>query len=234
MANDKLKEALRESAMEEFKNIQSETIIWEPSDDFTNEMDALLDGKPVRRKSVLKRGLLIAAVILLISLTTISAFGIRYMKNNNIGYFSKSKGDHVEIAYGYEESGDITVYDMINHVFTLGKLPEGYKQTSFKSSPHNITTVWENDEGDSIILQQGDGITKRSIDNERLKKSHVAVNGVTMDVYSEEGYSLILWNSDVYTFSIDYYGSEDPEKVAVFIAENLKLKGEDETPSEAF
>ncbi len=226
MASNKLKQALRESAAEEF-NIyykQSETILWEPSESLNAEMETLFKQTKKHRRSVLKRGLLVAAVILLISATTISVFGISSVRNKVIDYFSRNKSNYFDLDYGYEEAGDIKADGAIKDIYTFNNLPDGFKMTSRNMTAHAIVTLWENEKGDTLVLQQGDGITTRSIDNERLEKTYETVGGITMDIYSEDGYALILWNTDKYTFSIDYFGRKSPKTLARFLAENISVE----------
>lgn len=224
MTSEKLKQALRESAAEEFLNIQSETILWEPSEQLSDEMETLFKQTGKKRRPVLKRGLLVAAVILLFSAMTISVFGVSDIRNKVIEYFSNIKSGHVEVEYGYNEAGDINVCDSINDVYTLINLPDGFTEVSHTDDIHTVVTIWENENGDSLILQQGDGITKRSIDTERLKKTYITISGTEFEAYSEAGFTLLMWNTEKHTFSIDYYGQIEPEVLAGIAADNLILK----------
>ena len=63
-------------------------------------------------------------------------------------------------------------------------------------------------------------MTKRSIDVERLQKTEILSAGVIYELYSQEDYILLLWNTAKYTFSIDYYGKMNGDEI-IKLAESL-------------
>ena len=223
MTSDKLKEALREAAQEEFFNIDnSETILWEPSEQLNAEMDNLFKQTKKRSLVVLKRTLLVAAVILLIS--TMTVFSFAQVRNKVINYFKHQNSNYFDVDYGYDEPGDIQADGYIDKIYILKESPEGFNQTAHHVSAHVVTTSWENADGDTIVFQQGDGITTRAIDNERLEKSYIVLEGLTVEAYTEEGFILLLWNTEQYTFSVDYYGAMSAEDLAKAVILNLEIE----------
>lgn len=220
MASEMLKKALLASAHEEYLNIEKscETDLWEPSEQFCAQMENLLKQTKKRRTVNIRKVLLVAAVIFLISVMTVFSFAS--VRENVINFFREYYYTHFDLEYGFNESGDITLGNGINTVYTFSSLPEGFEKTSITQNEHSVVTVWEKENGDAIILSQGDGITKRSIDAERLEKSRIVSGGTVFEVYTEEDYILILWNTREYTFSIDYYGKMLPQDI-IKIAESL-------------
>ena len=220
MASEMLKKALIASAHEEYFNIdkKSETNIWEPSEQFCCRMENLLTQTKKRRFVKTRKVLLVAAVIFLISVMTVFSFAS--VRENVINFFKEYYYTHFDLEYGINEPGDIVIGDGINTVYTFSSLPEGFKQISVTENDHSVITVWEKENGDSIILSQGDGITKRSVDVERLQKSETVANGIVYEIYTEEDYILILWNTAEYTFSIDFYGKMNGEDI-IKLAESL-------------
>lgn len=220
MASEMLKKALLASAHEEYLNIEKscETDLWEPSEQFCAQMENLLKQTKKRRTVNIRKVLLVAAVIFLISVMTVFSFAS--VRENVINFFREYYYTHFDLEYGFNESGDITLGNGINTVYTFSSLPEGFEKTSITQNEHSVVTVWEKENGDAIILSQGDGITKRSIDAERLEKSGIVSGGTVFEVYTEEDYILILWNTREYTFSIDYYGKMLPQDI-IKIAESL-------------
>ena len=206
MASEKLKKALLAASQEEYLSIdkESETIEWNPSDDFIAEMEVLVKHTEKRRYRPLKRVLLVAAVVVLISCISVLSFA--EVRENVINQFKNYYYTHFDVEYGIDEAGDIVIGDGINSVYTFDKLSDGFIQVSYERNEHSVITVWEKGE-ETIVLSQGDGITKRSIDAERLVKTQQVVNGTVYEIYSEEGYVLVLWSTAEYTFSVDYYGS---------------------------
>lgn len=208
MASEKLKKALLAASQEEYLSIdkESETIEWNPSDDFIAEMEVLVKHTEKRRYRPLKRVLLVAAVVVLISCISVLSFA--EVRENVINQFRNYYYTHFDVEYGIDEAGDIVVGDGISSIYTLNEIPDGFSLTSYEKNEHSVITVWEKGE-ETLVLSQGDGITKRSIDAERLVKTQQVVNGAVYDIYSEEGYVLVLWSTAEYTFSVDYYGSAD-------------------------
>lgn len=205
MASEKLKKALLTASQEEYLSIdkKSETIEWNPSDDFTAKMEVLVKQSENHRHKSLRRVLLVAAVVFLISCITVFSFAD--VRENVINQFKDYYNTHFDVEYGFDEPGDIVIGDGINCVYTLKEIPDGFVQVNCEKNEHSIITVWEKDD-ETLVLSQGDGITKRSIDAERLVKTQQVVNGTVYDIYSEEGYVLVLWNTGEYTFGVDYYG----------------------------
>lgn len=220
MASEMLKKALLASAHEEYLNIEKscETDLWEPSEQFCSQMENLLKQAKKRRTVSIKKVLLVAAVIFLISVMTVFSFAS--VRENVINFFREYYYTHFDLEYGFNEAGDIVLGEGINTVYTLSSLPEGFEKASITQNEHSVVTIWEKENGDAIILSQGDGITKRSIDVERLEKTEIVSDGTVFEVYTEEDYILILWNTEEYTFSIDYYGKMLPQDI-IKIAESL-------------
>ena len=206
MASETLKMALMQSAKEEYLTIDiaSETENWVPSDAFMKQMDALLQRNQKSSQRRIKYALLVAAVIFLLSV--VSVFSVAQVRENIIKFFKEYYYTHFEMEYGRENAGDIITGQGIDEVYVFSVLPDGYEQISRTQNEHSVITVYENGNGASLILSQGDGMTKRSIDAERLIKTDVVSNGTEYEVYSEDDYLLILWNTEKYTFSIDYSG----------------------------
>ncbi|MBR5233377.1 MAG: DUF4367 domain-containing protein [Clostridia bacterium] len=224
MASEMLKKALIVSAEEEYFNIESlcPAVNWEPSEVFCMRMDELLKQTQKRRFFNVKKVLLVAAVIFLIGVTTVFSFAS--VRENVINFFREYYHTHFELEYGHNEAGDIREGEGIRDVYEFSYLPEGFKEVSINRNDHSVITVFEKENGDAIILSQGDGITKRNVDVERLEKSEIVSDSTVYEVYTEENYIFIMWNTEKYTFSIDYFGKLTPQEI-VDLAE--KLKGEE-------
>ncbi len=221
MASETLKMALMQSAKEEYLTIDiaCETENWVPSDAFMKQMDALLQKSQKHSPKRVKYALLAAAVIFLLSV--VSVFSVAQVREDIIKFFKEYYYTHFDMEYGYENAGDIITGQGIDEIYVFSVLPDGYEQISRTQNDHSVITVYENGNGASIILSQGDGMTKRSIDAERLTKTDVVSNGTEYEVYSEEDYLLILWNTEKYTFSIDCFGDFSVPDI-IEMAENLR------------
>lgn len=221
MASEILKKALIVSADEEYFNIEKScrTLNWEPSDNFCLRMDNILKQTIKRRFFNPKKVLLVAAVIFLIGVMTVFSFAS--VRENVINFFKEYYYTHFELEYGFNESGDIVEGEGINTVYAFSYLPEGFEKTNVTQNDHSVITEFEKADGDAIILSQGDGITKRNVDVERLEKSEIISDGIIYEVYTQEDYIFIMWNTEKYTFSIDYFGKMTPEEI-VDLAENIR------------
>ncbi len=215
MANENLKKALMESAQKEYFDIdKSETYIWEPSEKFTAEMNELVKKTKKHRVISARRILLVAAVVVLISCMML--FSSADVRNDVINYFKEHYDTHFDLEYGVDDAGDIENGHGINKIYNFSDLPQGFVQQSFTENAHSVVTVWENAD-EMFVLSQGDGITKRSIDNERLEHTEVVKNGVIYDVYIGDEYLLVLWTTAEYTFSVDYYGTMETDEIIGFV-----------------
>ncbi len=221
MASEMLKKALIVSADEEYFKIDnlSENVSWEPSESFLSRMDDILKQTKRRRFINVKRVLLVAAVIFLIGIMTVFSFAS--VRENVINFFKEYYYTHFELEYGFNESGDIIEGEGLDTVYAFSYLPEGFEKTNVTLNDHSVITEFEKADGDAIILSQGDGITKRNVDVERLRKSEIISDGVIYEVYTEENYIFIMWNTEKYTFSIDYFGKMTPEEI-IDLAENIR------------
>lgn len=218
MANEMLKKALLASAQEEYFNINKacETELWEPSEQFCVRMDNLVRKSGRRYGITIKKALLVAAVIVLVSVMTLFSFAS--VRESIINFFKEYYVTHFLVEYGYSEPGDIPLGDGIAKIYTFSSLPEGFEEISVTGDDHSVITIWENEKGDALILSQSDGLTSRNIDAERLQKSSIVIDGTVFEVYTESGYVFILWNTNEYTFSIDYYGEMTADEVAEYAA----------------
>ncbi len=221
MTNEKLKKALVESAKKEYFEIdKSETYLWELSENFVKEMELLVKQTKKRRFVSIKKVLLVAAVVVLVSCMIV--FSSADVREDVINYFKEQYDTHFDLEYGMDNAGDIQASGGIKNVYTFAQLPSGFEQSDFTKNLHSVVTVWENAHGDMIILSQGDGITKRSIDNERLVYSKQIKDGVFYEIYTGEDYLLVLWTTAEYTFSVDYYGKESVDEIISIIGSIAK------------
>lgn len=211
MASEKLKKALCEAAEKEFYDIEATHSAWTPSPELEMAMQRLFAREKSHRRVRVRYVLLAAALITLLTATVV--FGAADVRDRVIRFFVEREEDHYNMEYGYWEPGDIPVYDAITDIYEPETLPDGLQFTARTTADHAVTTVWENGD-ETLILRQGDGLTKRLIDAERLTHSTLTVGERTVEVYTEENYVLLLWNTEQYTFSVDYYGELSASRLA--------------------
>ena len=222
MASEMLKKALIVSAEKEFDDIYSESVkmIWNPSPRFTSEISELIRKSERRKLKGFKKVALIAAVIVLISVMAVFSFA--QVRNTVINSFRKIYATHFILEYGVDEAGDINKLQNMDALFTLSALPSDFELVSADNNGHSAVTIWENEKEETLIFAQGDGISKRSIDNERLEEQIVFDNDIEYRIFSEDGYMFVMWATAEYTFSIDYFGeksADDLIKIAGSVCE---------------
>ena len=104
--------------------------------------------------------LILAAVLLLVSAVTVYAY-----RGAILGFIEKIFDDHVEVGFdGVPEDAP----SVIEEVYTLGYVPQGYVQVQKNSSERSVRYTFKNEEGKSIDFLQ-DTINANSIigmDNE--------------------------------------------------------------------
>lgn len=212
MASEMLKKALLTVSAEEFLSIDKECKIqnWIPSEQFIRKTEKIVKGK--RRSFNMGRVLIAAAIILLMS--SVCIFSFADLRENIINTFKEFYYTYFDVEYGNNQPGDI-VGNGIEKVYTL-VLPEGFEMIQYNKNEHSVITIWENESDETLILSQGDGITKRSIDNERLTCSSTVIDGVQYEIYTESGYVLVMWSTAEYTFSLDYYGERSSDEIVSF------------------
>lgn len=212
MASEMLKKALLTVSAEEFLSIDKECKVqnWIPSEEFIRKTEKIVKGK--RRSFNMGRVLIAAAIILLMS--SVCIFSFADLRENIINTFKEFYYTYFDVEYGNNQPGDI-VGNGIEKVYTL-VLPEGFEMTQYNKNEHSVITIWENESDETLILSQGDGITKRSIDNERLTQSSTVIDGVQYEIYTESGYVLVMWSTAEYTFSLDYYGERSSDEIVSF------------------
>lgn len=211
MASEKLKKALCEASEKEFFDIEATHSAWTPSPELEKTIQSLFAREKSRSRIRIRYALLAAALIVLLTATVV--FGAADVRDRVIRFFVEREEDHYNMEYGYWEPGDIPVYDTITDIYEPETLPEGLQFIARTTADHAVTTVWE-DGDETLILRQGDGLTKRLIDAERLSHSTLTVGERTVEVYTEENYVLLLWNTEQYTFSVDYYGELSASRLA--------------------
>lgn len=222
--NEQLKKALREVALEEYLNIAGQNTDWIPSAQFEKKMQSLTGRNMYRAKNLMKRIIIVAAVILLLASTMLLSFAD--VREKVINFFVRDMKNHIEIQYGFNEAGDIFSDGREQEIFSPDFESKGFVLKERETNEHACVTVWEKGE-QFIILQQGDGNTNRFVDTQRLEKISKNANGVTFDIYSEEGYFLILWNTDVYTFSLDCYCDIDSDEIISMLSDNREVLSEE-------
>lgn len=212
MANDKLKLALQDSALTEYLNISNDNAEWTPSDNFERKMEGIINKRKWRPIS--SRHILVAAAVVIL-VTILAVFSIAAVKDNILQFIVSDRGNVAQIEYdkpiydsvgGLIGEGDTIVMDTFDEIYTLD-LGDEYNETDHKVSDMFITTAWENGEGNIIILTQGIGNELRKIDTKGLARQDAEIDGVAYMIFSSDEYSLILWNTDKYSFSLEYYGN---------------------------
>ncbi len=212
MADEKFIKALCAAAECEFAYAAASEagLNWKPSESFLHSADSLVYSYNSRRRLNVKKTLVIAAIIMLLGLTVL--FSSANVRDEIIKIFAQENENFVHLEYGSENAGDIYRLDDIEETLVLKLSDIGFKQINRDKTSHSIRTQWQRGE-DFAILSQGDGITTHSVDTKELKCDTVIKQGITFKHYYRDGYFLLMWNTDKYTYSLDCGGDISYEEM---------------------
>jgi len=98
--------------------------------------------------------------------------------------------------------------------YTFSTLPNGFKETEFQDLVLFYRTVWSNQAGESIILEQGNGQEEITLDAEMANAVTIEKSGGTEVLcYPLENSITMIWAQDGYSFSVTCSGEFDVEQV---------------------
>ena len=104
----------------------------------------------------------------------------------------------VEIFFGEEDIAEAPCE--MDTIYTLGKVPEGYKLVGSYYQKNSVRFVWEDDEGNSIKFSQNFLNSKATYDYENSNYALVSVAGTEVAMIEKLDRKMFYWNSDEYAF----------------------------------
>lgn len=198
-------QALIEAKDKELSKLKSEDEIeWEFSEKFENSMNKLIKKNnhiQLSTRRTVRRGLLAAIIALLIVFTGLMS--VSATRESIIEFVKKVFSNRNEITLS--ESSTLPV-DRIETEYTLTALPEGFEVKEYQKDDLGILTVWENSNGNRIILMQDLLDSNFSFDNEH-EYEELYINGYEAYYYSSQ----LTWTDGIYWFTLGITNGEKSE-----------------------
>lgn len=209
-------QALIEAKDNELSKLKSEDEIeWEFSEKFENSMDKLIKKNnhiQLSTRRTVRRGLLAAIIALIIAFTGLMS--VSATRESIIEFVKKVFSNRNEITLSENSTPPV---DKIETEYTLTALPEGFEVKEYQKDDLGILTVWENSNGNRIILMQDLLDSNFSFDNEH-EYEELYINGYEAYYYSSQ----LTWTDGIYWFTLGITNGEKSEILE--LAKNISEK----------
>lgn len=219
--------AFREAVSQEFSNVPDEAeIALDFSSDFLQKTENLVassNGKS--RKSAQTFAKRIACVAAIVALLTSAAIAIAPLRQSVMEFFVEFHHRFSVITFHESTTGDTPNSQFSMQRYTLCALPDGFVEDEFQDFPLFYWTVYVNQDGDSIILQQGNGQEEITLDHEFSDTSFLqSPQGTDVLCCAAEGSITLIWTQDCYSFSITCSGNFTVQQVLSLVDQIILKK----------
>lgn len=217
-----LEEALLRSCSDYYDQFPSYEGEIDPGEEYEKAMNALIrrskKPKPRYFNTLSKRVAGIAAALLIVfgCSMTVSAVRLPFVE-----FLSNTYDKYVEIFF---DSSDVEkAPSVIETVYTLGYVPEGYVEKDCAISKISTNITWVNENNEMIVFRQRLLDSSATIDNERADYNVVLIDDKEILYLSYEEYCYYYWNSDEYAF---YLKTTDmiTREVALELIRSVEIK----------
>lgn len=190
-------QALLDATLEAFADIPSEeTIELDFSHGFLKRGEALIAqsrrGRIHRSGKVMRRMILVAAIILAMAVTAAAVPAIR---EELIKFFAKDAGTHYEFYFDREQAANAPKY--IEKVYKPTYIPDGYQEDSSYIGFGDVCYLWCSEDGDILFDQS-------PIPNDTEGPWPNAEN-VTVETLNLNGYQVFV----VYSNTVSYFWTDN-------------------------
>jgi hypothetical protein len=194
-----LEEALLISCSDYYDQFPSYEGEIDPGEEYEKAMNALIrrskKPKPRYFNTLSKRVAGIAAALLIVfgCSMTVSAVRLPFVE-----FLSNTYDKYVEIFF---DSSDIEkAPSVIETVYTLGYVPEGYEQNLHCVEKDRVILVWKNKENCSIELRQNVLDSKFAVDTEGTDVFSFNIDDCRILFKEKYGQKTYFWNTNEYQF----------------------------------
>lgn len=198
-------QALIEAKDNELSKLKSEDEIeWEFSENFENSMNKLIKKNnhiQLSTRRTVRRGLLAAIIALIVAFTGLMS--VSATRESIIEFVKKVFSNRNEITLSKNSTLPV---GRIETEYTLTALPEGFEVKEYQKDDLGILTVWENSNGNRIILMQDLLDSNFSFDNEH-EYEELYINGYEAYYYSSQ----LTWTDGIYWFTLGITNGEKSE-----------------------
>ncbi len=170
-----------------------DSIVFDFSDKFVRKMEKLIKAQRKSYWNLINKTSKRVAIAIIAVITVFSAsFSVKAIREPIVEFIIEVFKTFTSYTPNERENIDGS------KVYSVTKLPDGFKQTVRTTSTAAIETVYENDNGDSIKLYQklsGNGGT--TVDNQHNKCYKVEIDSCMVEIYHYGQYdSFAIWVED--------------------------------------
>lgn len=210
-----IKAFLEAEALDNAKLKSESEIEWDFSTKFEKSMEKLIKKNNTIKISTrrnIRKGLLAAIVAIIVLFTGLMS--VTATRTPFIEFIKKVFPQYNEITLSEESTPPV---DKIETEYTLTALPEGFEVKEYQKDDLGILTVWENSNGNRIILMQDLLDSNFSFDNEH-EYEELYINGYEAYYYSSQ----LTWTDGIYWFTLGITNGEKSEILE--LAKNISEK----------
>lgn len=170
-------------------------------EDKIKEIFKLFDA-PSRKSKVIKRVILIAAIIVLLIIFAIGAVAVRDLVYE---LFLKHEEDHangVFVSVLQDDGTYLTLRGKLSIIYEPSFLPKGYREKERLTDELGNTIIYTNSEQDLITLYQETIMLAFQLDTEDTDYTTTEIHGITYYIMEKDGSANITWIQDGYVFRL--------------------------------
>jgi hypothetical protein len=216
-----LEEALLISCSDYYDQFPSYEGEIDPGEEYEKAMNALIRSskkpKPRYFNTLSKRVAGIAAALLIVfgCSMTVSAVRLPFVE-----FLSNTYDKYVEIFF---DSSDIEkAPSVIETVYTLGYVPEGYVEKDYSRDLISVRTTWVNEKGEKIFFEQNVLNANITADNEHTEYEIAFINDIKIYIF-DGAIQYYYWNSDEYSFYLET-PKTTARDVTIELIQSIKIK----------
>lgn len=204
---EKLKNALIEVANREADEAAtSDTQEVYLSLSFQEKVKKLIQETDGHRCRASRRVVVLIAAALIIALCSIAAYMCR---DQILSFATRTFEDHKTVTVKDQYNNKVQTHTTIETIYTLGYVPEEYKEIEFNKNKIIIQTVWKNEEGNLLVLVQESLKNSRYFD---IEKANCINNSKKIIQYNDKNKEKnVTWMDADYRYKLYWNGllSED-------------------------
>ena len=204
---EKLKNALIEVANREADEAAaSDTQEVYLSLSFQEKARKLIQETDGHRCRVSRRVVVLIAAALIIALCSIAAYMCR---DQILSFTTRTFEDYKAVTVKNQYNNKVQTHTTIETIYTLGYVPEGYKEIEFNKNKIIIQTIWENEEGNTLILIQEVLNNNNCFDTEKSECKNISPTIILHSCKKQQG--IVAWIDSSYQYKLYWTGliSED-------------------------
>ena len=158
------------------------------------------------RCRVNKKVVMLIAAALIIALCSVASYTCR---EHILSFVNRACEDYTTVTVKDQYNNKIQTDTTIEMIYTLGYVPEGYKEIEFNENRIIIQTVWRNEEGDMLVFIQEILSNNNCFDTKKSECKNF--NSKVIQHNCEEQKTIVTWIDSNYQYKLYWTGliSED-------------------------